>query len=212
VPGYDHPVPPGQKPFAIEGPRFKLASAQEFVLHLDPLFFDVINIKEVVHLMSEMRWNKLRNVIFHKLLDPVRHLRKALVTPIIVPLDDLDARSLFCLLFNPLGDFLIRGSGRDESFELLRCYFRKTEKEIIERTVEVVFAIGSGKSCCLFETLLNFFQFALGEARMGKPGMEFLDLGGATGADQDRGDLWLAQDPGHRELCQRLASAPGQRS
>ena len=40
--------------------------------------------------------------------------------------------------------------------------------------------------------------------------MQFFDLRGATRADQDRGDLWLAQDPGHRQLCQTLASLPGQ--
>src|SRR5260370_3468856 len=97
-----------------------------------------------------MRRYKLRKVIFHVLLDPIRHLRQALVTPIIIPFYDLDPRSSFCLLFNPFGNLFIRGSCRDERFELLRTYFRKTEKEVIEGTVDVVFAGGPGKGRAAF--------------------------------------------------------------
>src|SRR5271165_7197422 len=71
-------------------------------LILHPLFFSVIDIKEVVDMVSEMRRYKLGNVIFHELLDPIRHLRKALVTQIVIPFYNLDPRSFFCLLFNPL--------------------------------------------------------------------------------------------------------------
>src|SRR5208282_4568902 len=121
---------------------------RSLVLH--PLFFSVKNIKEVVDMVSEMRRYKLRNVILHVLLDPIRHLRKALVTQIVIPFYDLDPRSFFCLLFNPFGYLFIRGSCRDERFELLRRYFRKTEEEVIEGTVEMVFAGGPGKCCAAF--------------------------------------------------------------
>src|ERR1700694_1927129 len=99
-----------------------------YSLILHPLFFSVINIKEVVDMVSEMKRYELWNVIFHVLLDTIRHLRKALVTKLVIPFYDLDPRSFFGLFFNPFGDFFIRGSCRDERFELLRSYFRKTEK------------------------------------------------------------------------------------
>ena len=92
-----------------------------------------------------MRRYKLRNVILHVLLHPIRHFRKALVAQLIIPFYDFYPRSFFCLLFDPSEDLFIRGSCRDEGFELLRSYFRKTKKEVIEGTVEVVFAGGPGK-------------------------------------------------------------------
>jgi hypothetical protein len=42
--------------------------------------------------------------------------------------------------------------------------------------------------------------------------MQFFNLADTTRSDQDRGDLWLAQDPGHRQLREALASLPGQSS
>jgi hypothetical protein len=42
--------------------------------------------------------------------------------------------------------------------------------------------------------------------------MQFFNLGRATGSDQDRSNLRLAQDPGYSQLSQTLAALPGKRS
>src|ERR1700748_2875037 len=49
-------------------------------LRLHPPFFGIIDVEEVVDMMTETCWYKLRDIIFHELLDSVRQLRKALIT------------------------------------------------------------------------------------------------------------------------------------
>jgi len=63
----------------------------------------------------------------------------------------------------------------------------------------------------LVQARLDFCELAIGERRMHEPAMQFLNLGKAAGADQDRGDLRLAQDPSDCQLGQTLATLPGQR-
>ena len=90
--------------------------------------------------------HKLRNLVFHEFLDRVRHLYKPLIAPFIVPSDDLNPRPLLGLLLNPFGDLLVGSSGRDKILEVVSGDSRKSEKEVIERTIKVVFAGSSGES------------------------------------------------------------------
>ncbi len=60
--------------------------------------------------MSQICRHKLRNVIFHKFLDGIRHLGQALVTPIIIPLDDFYSRSRFRLSFKLFGRVWLRAA------------------------------------------------------------------------------------------------------
>ena len=94
-----------------------------------------------------MQRHKLRDVIFHKFLNGVRHFREALVTPVIIPFNNFDPRSLLCLVFNPFGDLFVGGAGGDTILELVSRDFSKTKKEVIEWTIEVVFTGSSGECC-----------------------------------------------------------------
>ena len=97
--------------------------------------------------MSQMGRHKLRNVIFHKFLDRIRHLGQAPVAPIIIPLNDFYSRSRFRLSFNPFCDLFVGGAGGDEILELVGRDFRKTEKEVVERAVEVILTCNSRERC-----------------------------------------------------------------
>jgi hypothetical protein len=55
---------------------------------------------------------------FHELLDSVRQLRKALITEIVVPSDDLDPFSRLTVLHDPGSDLLISGASRYILFKL----------------------------------------------------------------------------------------------
>ena len=72
--------------------------------------------------------------------------------------------------------------------------------------------IGRVGNAPLPEAILDFFEFALGQCQMRKPDLQVLDLARAARTDQDRGNLGLAQNPGHRELRQSLPAPPGQSS
>ena len=81
-------------------------------------------------MVSEMRRHKLGNVIFIVFLDPIWHLRNALVTQIIVPLYYFYPRSFFCLLLDPFGNLFIRSSRLDKRFELLPNISAKLKKKL----------------------------------------------------------------------------------
>ena len=115
------------------------------LLRSDPLLFGVVDIKEIIDVMSELRRHKLRDVFFHKFLDRVRHLREALIAPVIIPFNDLDPWSLLCLVFNPFSDLFVGGAGSDAILELVCRDFSKTKKKVIQWTIEVVFARGSSQ-------------------------------------------------------------------
>ena len=87
-------------------------------LRLHPLFFGIIDVEEVVDMMTEMCWYKLRDIIFHELLDSIRQLRKALVPEIVIPFDDLDPFSSLSVLHDPGSDLLVFGAGRYKLFKL----------------------------------------------------------------------------------------------
>jgi hypothetical protein len=116
-------------------------------LRSDPLLFGIVNVKKVIDVMSQMGRHKLRNVIFHKFLDGIRHLGQALVAPIIIPLDDFYSRSRFRLSFNPFCDLFVRGAGGDAILELVGRDFRKTKKEVVERAVEVILTGNPRERC-----------------------------------------------------------------
>ena len=71
----------------------------------------------------------------------------ALVAPVIIPFNDLDPWSLLCLSFNPFSDLFVGGTGGDKILELVCRDFSETEKEVIQWTIEVVFA-RSPSQCC----------------------------------------------------------------
>src|SRR5260370_32674234 len=94
-----------------------------------------------------MEAHKLGNVIFHKFLDANRHLRQALVAPVIIPFNDFYPRSFFRLSFNPFCDLFVGGTGGDKILEFVCRDFCKTEKEVVERAVKVVLAGNPREGC-----------------------------------------------------------------
>src|SRR5271165_5218485 len=94
-----------------------------------------------------MGGHKLRNVIFHKFLDAIRHLRQALVTPVIIPFNDFYPRSLFRLSFNPFCDLFVGGTGADKILEFVCRDICKTEKEVVERAVKVILTGNPRERC-----------------------------------------------------------------
>ena len=96
-------------------------------------------------MVSKPQRHKLRDVFFHKFLNVVRHFREALITPVIIPLNDLGPRSLLCLVFNPLSDLFVGGACSDTILELVCRNFSETKEKVIRWTIEVVFARGSSQ-------------------------------------------------------------------
>src|ERR1700759_1788162 len=91
-------------------------------------------------MMTKMCRYKLRDIIFHELLDAIRQLRKALVTEIVIPSDDLDPFSRLSVLHDPGSNLLIFGAGRYILFKLFRRDTDKTEKHVIQRAVKMIVA------------------------------------------------------------------------
>jgi hypothetical protein len=110
-------------------------------------FFGVIDVEEIVNVMPDACGHKLRNIVLHEFLDRVRQLRKTFIAPIVVPFDDLDAGPLFGGLLNPTSDLFVGGSRSNEFLEVLGRDFRKSEEEVIQGTIKVVFAGGPRQSC-----------------------------------------------------------------
>ena len=54
---------------------------------------------------------------------------------------------MLCLVFNPFSDLLVGGAGSDTILEFVSRDFSKTKKEVIEWTIEVVFARSSSQCC-----------------------------------------------------------------
>ena len=82
------------------------------------LFFlvepDVKEVVDIVDMMRKMCRYKLRNKIFHELLDSIRQLREALVTcnlvtEMVIPSDGLDPFSRLSVLYDPGSDLLYLG-------------------------------------------------------------------------------------------------------
>src|ERR1700736_3407179 len=94
-----------------------------------------------------MGGHKLRNVIFHKFLDAIRHLRQALVAPVIIPFNDFYPLSLFRLSFHPICDLFVGGTGGDKILEFVCIDFRKTEKKVVERAVKVILTGNPRERC-----------------------------------------------------------------
>jgi hypothetical protein len=63
---------------------------------------------------------------------------------LVVPFDDLDPGPFLDFLFNPFGDLFVGGSRSSEILEALTRNFRKSEEEVIKRTIKVVFTGGPG--------------------------------------------------------------------
>src|SRR6516225_5125424 len=95
--------------------------------------------------MPNRRGHKLRNIAFHELLGHIRHLREPFITPFIIPFDDLDAWPALSLSLNPFSDLFVGSTGSDKILKVGGGNFCKSEKEVIERTVKVVLAGGSGE-------------------------------------------------------------------
>ena len=91
--------------------------------------------------------HKLRNVIFHKFLDGIRHLRQALVAPVIIPFNDFYPQSLFRLSFNPFCHLFVGGTSGDKILEIVCRDFCKTEKEVVERAVKVILTGNPRERC-----------------------------------------------------------------
>ena len=83
---------------------------------------------------------KLRNVIFHVFLDVIIHFGQTFVSEIIIPLNDFDSFSWFSVLLNPRRNFLVAGPGGDEIFEFVRRNASESKKQVVDRTIKVVFA------------------------------------------------------------------------
>ena len=105
--------------FVRQRKELRLQTCVSTILQSDPLLFGVVDIKEIIDVMSGLRRHKLRDVFFHKFLDRVRHLREALIMPVIVPFNDFDPWSLLCLVFNPFSDLFVGVAGSDTIFELV---------------------------------------------------------------------------------------------
>ncbi len=97
---------------ALDLARLRINQPEIAQLRFHPLFFGIIGVEEVVDMMTEMCRYKLRDIVFHKLLDSIRQLRKALVTEIVIPSDDLDPFSRLSVLHDPGSDLLVFGISR----------------------------------------------------------------------------------------------------
>src|SRR5258708_20928607 len=93
--------------------------------------------------MPDRCGHKLGNITFHEFLDRIRHLWEPFIAPFIVPFDDLDSRPRLGLSLNPFSDLFVGNTGSDKTLEVVSRDLRKSEKEVIERTVKVVFTGGS---------------------------------------------------------------------
>jgi hypothetical protein len=119
-------------------------------LRSDPLLFGVVNVKDIIDVVPQMGRHKLRNVIFHKFLDRVRHLRQPLVAQVIIPFDDFYPRSPFRLSFNPFCNLFVGSTCGDKILEFVCRDFCKTEKEVVERAVKVILTGNPRERCTAF--------------------------------------------------------------
>ena len=74
-----------------------------------------------------------------------RHVAGAGRAHFVIPSDNFAGFSLFGVGFDPRGNFVVVGSGSHECFEAVGGDFGEIEEDVIERAVEMVFAIGSGE-------------------------------------------------------------------
>jgi len=123
----------------------------------EPLLFGIENIEEKADMPNDVMRDILGNVVLHEFLHLIGRFAQAFVPQIVVPLDDFDARTLGRMFLDPLGDGSVVCAGGDEFLEIRALDPGETEEDVIEGTVEVVFADGAGQ----FGTA--FIQRAFGE-------------------------------------------------
>ena len=83
-----------------------------------PLFPGIKDVEEIADMVDDFRGHVLGNIILHEFLHFLRQFADPLVTPFIVPLDDLDAGALFRMFHDPLGHGFVIRAGGDEFFKV----------------------------------------------------------------------------------------------
>src|SRR5947208_11021598 len=83
----------------------------------EPFFFDVVHVEPVVN--HPVTWNELLDVIFHVLLEFQRQITQVQIAFLIVPSDDLTARTLLCMFAYPSSNLIVRRTGGDERPEIV---------------------------------------------------------------------------------------------
>ena len=111
----------------------------------EALFLGVEDVEEIADVMDHFGRHVFWNVVFHEFLQLIRELADPLVAPLIVPLDDVDARPLLCILLNPFADGNVVCTGGDEFAQGRSLQLREAEEYIVQRAVEVLFADGAGE-------------------------------------------------------------------
>src|SRR5260221_10761258 len=91
--------------------------------------------------------SKLGNIVLHELLGRIGQLTNAFIAPLVVPFDDLDPGRSSASPLNPCRDLFVGGSRSNEILEVLSRYFHKSEKQVIKRTIKVIFTGGARQDC-----------------------------------------------------------------
>lgn len=149
---------------------------------LDPLFLDVVDVEPDADDFAG--GDELGDVSFEELLEFDGHFGDAFVAHVVVPLDDLARFAGSGVFVDPGADGFVVCSGGDEGFEVVGGDADEAEEEVIERAVEVVFAVGAREDgaafvegACCDDVAVEDGAWTAGVGAIGEIGGEGGDVG-----------------------------------